>query len=285
MAADWIKMRSNLWDDPRVAAIVDATDSSEAAVIGALYWLWAMADQHTEDGYLPGLSLRQIDRKTGVAGFAEALKELGWISVSADGGITIANFTDHNGASAKKRAQTARRVASFKSGNAQSNEFCETGNAPSVTESGNERDLEKEKEKEEDQKLSSSAAPSDVAGDELAQRLAQVTRDALTAYNASSLTKRNGGNLPNVSENVGREKRQQQVRRCLRVAREICKESTGTPLVTPEFWAAYFDLVAQDDFYSGRVRGGAGHENFVPDFETLTAEKTMLRLYDRQVAA
>ncbi|KAB7765380.1 hypothetical protein [Xanthomonas sp. LMG 12461] len=285
MAADWIKMRSNLWDDPRVAAIVDATDSSEAAVIGALYWLWAMADQHTEDGYLPGLSLRQIDRKTGVAGFAEALKELGWISVSADGGITIANFTDHNGASAKKRAQTAKRVANFKYANAPSSESSETGNASSVTESGNERYLEKEKEKEEDQKLSSSAAPSDAAGDELAQRLAQVTREALRAYNASSLTKRNGGNLPNVSENVGREKRQQQVRRCLRVAREICKESTGSPLVTPEFWAAYFDLVAHDDFYSGRMRGGAGHENFVPDFETLTAEKTMLRLYDRQVAA
>ncbi|TMN18485.1 hypothetical protein [Pseudoxanthomonas sp. X-1] len=134
-----------------------------------------------------------------------------------------------------------------------------------------------------DQKHSSSATPTDA--DELAQRLAQVTREAVEAYNASPLTKRNGGNLPNVSASVGREKRQQQVRRCLRVAREICRESTGTPLVTPEFWAAYFDLAAEDDFYAGRIRGGAGHENFVPDFETLTSEKTMLKLYDRQVAA
>ncbi|NJB80323.1 hypothetical protein [Xanthomonas arboricola] len=285
MAADWIKMRGNLWDDPRVAAMVDATDTSEAAVIGGLYWLWAMADQHTGDGYLPGLSLRQIDRKTGLAGFGEALKSVGWIEVAEDGGVIIPNFTEHNGASAKKRAQTAKRVASFKSGNAGQTQETESGNAHSVTSSENERYLEKELEKEEDQKLLSSAAPSDAAGDELAQRLAQVTRDALTAYNASLLTKRNGGNLPNVSETVGRDKRQHQVRRCLRVAREICRESTGTPLVTPEFWVAYFDLVAQDDFYAGRIPGGPGHESFVPDFETLTAEKTMLRLYDRQVAA
>lgn len=285
MAADWIKMRGNLWDDPRIAAIVDATDTSEAAVIGALYWLWSMADQHTGDGHLPGLSLRQIDRKTGVAGFGEALCAVGWLEVPEAGGVTIPNFVEHNGSSAKKRAQTAKRVASFKSGNAGQPEFEETGNARSVTGIEIERDLEKEEEKEEDQKLSSSASPRDAAGDELAQRLAQVTGDAISAYNASTLTKRNGGNLPNVSETVGREKRQHQVRRCLRVAREICRESTGTPLVTPEFWAAYFELVAQDDFYAGRVPGGQGHENFVPDFETLTTEKTMLRLYDRQVAA
>ena len=79
MAGDWIKMRGNLWDDPRVSKLVDLTGSSEAAVIGALYWLWATADQHTEDGCMPGLNLRQIDRKTGVPGFAAAMVEIGWI--------------------------------------------------------------------------------------------------------------------------------------------------------------------------------------------------------------
>lgn len=85
MAGDWIKMRTNLWDDPRVGAIVDATDSSEAAVIGALYWLWAMADQHTEDGIMPGLSLRQIDRKTGVKGLGEGLVSIGWLADHPEG--------------------------------------------------------------------------------------------------------------------------------------------------------------------------------------------------------
>lgn len=117
MAGDWIKMRGNLWDDPRVSALVDATDTSEATVVGALYWLWATADQHTEDGLMPGLTLRQIDRKTGVQGFGEALCGIGWI-VAEDAGVRIVKFEEHNGASAKKRGQTAKRVANHKTGNA-----------------------------------------------------------------------------------------------------------------------------------------------------------------------
>ena len=85
MAGDWIKMRGNLWDDPRIARLVDLTDSSEACVIGACYWLWATADQHTEDGIMPGLSLRQVDRKTGIKGFGDALLNVGWIADHPEG--------------------------------------------------------------------------------------------------------------------------------------------------------------------------------------------------------
>lgn len=117
MAGDWIKMRGNLWDDPRVTGICDLTDQSEATIVGALYWLWATADQHSEDGVMPGLSLRQIDRKTGVPGLGKALVSIGWL-VELEGGVQIARFNEHNGDSAKKRAQTAKRVASHRTGNA-----------------------------------------------------------------------------------------------------------------------------------------------------------------------
>lgn len=117
MAGDWIKMRDNLWDDPRVAKLVDMTDSSEAAVIGSLYWLWATADQHTEDGIMQGLTTRSIDRKTGVKGFADALIAIGWIADHPEG-IRIVDFEKHNGTSAKKRCQTAKRVANHESANA-----------------------------------------------------------------------------------------------------------------------------------------------------------------------
>lgn len=110
MAGDWIKMRGNLWDDPRVGRLVDLTSTSEAAVIGALYWLWATADQHTEDGILPGLSLRQIDRKTGVQGFGSALVEVGWLADHPEG-VRIARFEEHNGTSAKRRCTDAQRKA------------------------------------------------------------------------------------------------------------------------------------------------------------------------------
>ena len=117
MAGDWIKMRGNLWDDPRVAKIVDLTNSSEAAVIGALYWLWATADQHTEDGVMQGLTTRGIDRKTGVKGFGDALVSIGWLADHPEG-VRIIDFEKHNGTSAKKRCQTAKRVANHESANA-----------------------------------------------------------------------------------------------------------------------------------------------------------------------
>ena len=156
MSGDWIKMRGNLWDDPRVTAIVDATDSGEAAVVGALYWLWATADQHTEDGVMPGLSARQIDRKTGLPGFAAAVESVGWIEV-LDTGIRICRFDEHNGASAKKRCQTAKRVAKHKANDEQVTQKDESGNAASVTPALPRDREEKELDQKQDQKRAPSA--------------------------------------------------------------------------------------------------------------------------------
>lgn len=118
MAGDWIKMRTNLWDDPRISGLCDATGQSEAAVIGSLYWLWAMADEHTVDGTLPNMTAGTIDRKTGVKGIGSALVAIGWISES-NGGVIINSFEEHNGTSAKKRCSTAKRVSNHRSGNAE----------------------------------------------------------------------------------------------------------------------------------------------------------------------
>ena len=113
MAGDWIKMRGNLWDDPRVARLCDLTESTEASIVGGLYWLWATADQHSEDGVMPGLTLRSIDRKTGISGFGDALCVVGWLADHPEG-VRICHFEEHNGASAKSRLMTAKRVAEHK---------------------------------------------------------------------------------------------------------------------------------------------------------------------------
>jgi hypothetical protein len=132
VSGDWIKMRGNLWDDPRVARICDLTGTKEATAIGALYWLWATADQHTEDGCMPGLSMQQIDRKTGVKGFAAALVDVGWLADDAQG-VALVRFTEHNGKSAKKRLETARRVAKHRAGSGEVTPDEDNGNADSVT--------------------------------------------------------------------------------------------------------------------------------------------------------
>lgn len=113
MAGDWMKMRTNLWDDPRVSRLCGLTGKCEATIIGALYWLWATADEHSEDGSLTGYTIAQIDRKTGVKGFGKALVTIGWLS-ETDDGVVIERFAEHNGASAKSRALTAKRVADHK---------------------------------------------------------------------------------------------------------------------------------------------------------------------------
>jgi hypothetical protein len=63
MAGDWINMRSNLWDAPRVQCLCDETGQIEATVVGALYWLWATDDQHSEDGSMPGVELRAVESR------------------------------------------------------------------------------------------------------------------------------------------------------------------------------------------------------------------------------
>lgn len=102
-------MRSNLWDDPRIARICDLTNKREAEVIGGLYWLWTMADEQTADGHLDGLSLAAIDRKTGIKNLGASLVKVGWILESEEG-VEIARFEEHNGASAKRRASEAKRM-------------------------------------------------------------------------------------------------------------------------------------------------------------------------------
>ena len=146
--------------------------------------------------------------------------------------------------------------------------------------------------KEQDQELpaslrSASSSASDDAAPPAeskpfkAGRLAEVTDSAVSEFNDSPLVKPNGGNLAAVSPTIGREKRQAQVRRCLRTASAICAERYGGTLVTPEFWRDYFAECAADDFSSGRTGGGRDHPNWVPDFEYLTREATMLKIYDR----
>lgn len=169
MAGDWIKMRGNLWDDPRVASLVDATDTSEAQVVGGLYWLWATADQHTEDGCMPGLTLRQIDRKTGIPGFGAALVSIGWLAETQHG-VVLENFTEHNGSSAKRRATDAQRKANSRNVSASNADIRGTGSGQESPNLG-ARERE-EKRREED------TTPIGVDGD-AAVSPADLTKDEL----------------------------------------------------------------------------------------------------------
>src|SRR5690606_37140822 len=115
MAGDWIKMRTNLWDHPKVVRIVSALCpqsvhdmSARCRVIGALYRTWALADAFTEDGTLDGYTAEALNAAVGIEGWAETLQHVGWLTINEQS-LVVPRFNDHNGQSAKRRAEDARR--------------------------------------------------------------------------------------------------------------------------------------------------------------------------------
>lgn len=123
-------------------------------------------------------------------------------------------------------------------------------------------------------------SPADIAA-KRQERLSVVTNEAIEAYNR--ILAKPSGLLAAVKPSVGLETRREQVRRCLKTAGEICAEQFGDSRVTPEFWQAYFETAADDDFHAGRGPYSGGHANWRPDFEFLTRKATMLKLFERAI--
>ena len=109
----WIKIDSFTPDKPEIYVIAEHLGIDPDAVLGKLVRVWNWADQQTEDGNAPSVTKSLLDRITGVTGFADAMIAAGWL-VASEGGFAFPNFERHNGSSAKKRAETARRVAKHK---------------------------------------------------------------------------------------------------------------------------------------------------------------------------
>lgn len=107
---NWIKFRTNLATDGRVVRIAGALKIPQLHVVGCLAALWFVADEHTTDGILEGYSAQSIDDLVRVPGFAKELQAVKWLRLT-DTSAVIPRFHEHNGASAKRRAQTAERVS------------------------------------------------------------------------------------------------------------------------------------------------------------------------------
>lgn len=110
MAGDWIKMRINLDTDPRILAMAAELSIPELHVIGCCWKIWSWADAHTLDGNAIRVTDVTLDRFTSVTGFAHALRSVGWLEGDS-GAISFPRFAEHNGQTAKKRGETAIRVA------------------------------------------------------------------------------------------------------------------------------------------------------------------------------
>lgn len=113
MAGDWIKMELATPDKPEVLAMAAALNVPREHVIGCLFMVWKWFDQQTVDGHAR-VTLASLSRHAGLDGFAEQMVEVGWLSTGRDGAITVPNFTNHNGKTAKNRALSAKRSQKYR---------------------------------------------------------------------------------------------------------------------------------------------------------------------------
>ncbi len=108
MAGDWIKMRSDLITHPKVVRIMSALKADKLRVIGGLHAVWCLFDMHSSDGTLEGYSPEILDAHLGWPGFSAEMARIGWLEIKPDS-LATPRFDEHNGQSAKRRAQEAER--------------------------------------------------------------------------------------------------------------------------------------------------------------------------------
>jgi len=120
MAGDWLKIQTATPDKPEILQMASDLDLDPDAVFGKVFRVWTWFDSHTEDGNAPSVSKLLLERQVGVTGFVSAMISCGWMQ-EENGMLTIPNFDSHNGQSAKKRANTALRVAKHKKTNTKDN--------------------------------------------------------------------------------------------------------------------------------------------------------------------
>ena len=120
----WIKMRHELQTHPKIFRILSAlkadkspqsvrnlsaTKTETFSVVGGLHAVWSVFDQHSEDGVLRGYTPEVLDQTIGWDGFSEAMMSVGWLAFDDAQTLTLPEFGEHNGKSAKRRAEDQKR--------------------------------------------------------------------------------------------------------------------------------------------------------------------------------
>lgn len=150
MAGDWIKMRVDLQTHPKVFRMVSALRADRLRVIGGLHVAWSIFDTHSADGVLHGYTTDAMDAVIGWPGFTQAMVDVEWADIDEHGSLVMPRFDEHNGASAKRRANDSERKRESRKATSVRN--------PSASDADKMRTREEKRreEKEQDQKPSSS---------------------------------------------------------------------------------------------------------------------------------
>ncbi|RKR64990.1 hypothetical protein C7387_1709 [Yokenella regensburgei] len=146
MAGDWIKMRADLHTHPKVVRIASALDADRLRVVGALHATWCLFDAHSVDGELDGYTSKTLNDMIGFDGFSQAMIAVGWLEENGTC-LCMPRFSEHNGQSAKRRAQEADRKRNARKSSASDADKKRTREEKRREDINPERDTREETEK------------------------------------------------------------------------------------------------------------------------------------------
>jgi hypothetical protein len=113
----WIKLRTDLLNDPAVYKLAAVLGMDRFSVVGRLAAFWGWADQHAVDGVVDGATSQVVDDVVSAPGFTDAMVAVKWLNMEADRAL-IPNHDRHNGANAKERSLKSERQAKWRAGQA-----------------------------------------------------------------------------------------------------------------------------------------------------------------------
>lgn len=114
MAGDWIRIEKSTIDKPEITTIAARLGTTPERVFCLCFRLWSWADTHSATGTVPGSTPATVDTLLGLPGLANALIEVGWLSIRSGGEIEFPNFERHMGKNAKLRAAAAERARRYR---------------------------------------------------------------------------------------------------------------------------------------------------------------------------
>lgn len=281
---DWFRWHHGSVTDPKFRLVAKRAQASVAEVVAVWAFVLETASQNPERGAFGEVDAEALDLSLGLndGTTARILSAMHDRALIADGRIPAWDKRQpkrEDSTAAERQRQKRQReheLALAKTADV-------TGDASrTVTQCHAASRVvtpEEKRGEEKDQKPPQPPASGGQADedDPKAKSLASITADALAAFNASPLVKPNGGAMPAENPKVGSELRQKNVRRCVKLAREIAAAMEVE--FDREWWAGYFDAVHADDFWSGRKGGGPSHGNWTPDFASITRAEVMKKLY------
>ncbi len=214
MALDWIKMRTDIYRDPKVIAMADILLETEGdlnkhvnqmtrrdmsvtrnvirnAIVGGLVTLWGVVrhqgKRNGDDISLSGVTVTAIDDIADLPGFGEALEFVGWV-VYRKGGIVFPRFfsENNNDPFENARSKNAERQRRFKQKSNVTGNV--TGNgAGNVTD--NVTVTHREEKRREEKSVKASPTPSDGNSADADQAAETISGSALEfvrdSWNAS----------------------------------------------------------------------------------------------------